>query len=78
MNSQPEQTLRFAICIQNTDYPAALEVRKIYQILADDDATVNQYVRVVDESGEDYLYPTDYFLMIELPQPVQEAILRAA
>jgi hypothetical protein len=78
MNSQPEQTLHFAICIQNTDYPAALEVRKIYQILADDDATVNQYVRVVDESGEDYLYPTDYFLMIELPQPVQEAILRAA
>jgi hypothetical protein len=78
MTTQPEQTRRFAICIQNTDYPAALEVRKIYQVLADDDATAHQYMRVIDESGDDYLYPADYFLMIELPQTVQDAILHAA
>ena len=48
---------RFAICIANTDYPAALEVRKIYQVLPDTDAAKHQYLRVIDESGEDYLYP---------------------
>jgi hypothetical protein len=78
MSTQPAQTPRFAICIQNTEYPAALEVRKIYQVLPDDDAAQLQYLRVIDESGEDYLYPADYFLPIELPRPVQEAILRAA
>ena len=69
---------RFAICIANTDYPAALEVRKIYQVLPDADAARHEYLRVIDESGEDYLYPAAYFLLIDLPQPIQEALLQAA
>ena len=69
---------RFAICISNTDYPAALGVRKIYQVLPDADAAQHSYLRVIDESGEDYLYPAVYFLPIDLPQPIQEALLHAA
>ena len=68
----------FAVCIENVDYPAALEVRKIYQVLPDDDAARHQLVRVIDESGEDYLYPAAYFIRIDLPQRVQEALLKAA
>jgi hypothetical protein len=71
-------TPRFAICITNTDYPAALEVRKIYQVLPDTDAAQHEYLRVIDESGEDYLYPAAYFMPIDLPQPIQEALLHAA
>jgi hypothetical protein len=70
--------LRFAVCIQNTDYPASLEVRKLYQVLPDDDAGRHQYLRVIDESGEDYLYPASYFMMIDLPQVIKEALQRAA
>lgn len=69
---------RFAICIANTDYPASLEVRKIYQVLPDIDAAQHQYLRIIDESGEDYLYPAIYFVPIDLPRPVQEALLKAA
>jgi hypothetical protein len=69
---------RFAICIVNTGYPAALEVRKIYQVLPDTDAAQLQYLRIIDESGEDYLYPAAYFVLIDLPQPIQEALLKAA
>jgi hypothetical protein len=69
---------RFAICIVNTDYPAALEVRKIYQVLPDADAAQHQYLRIIDESGEDYLYPAAYFVPIDLPQGIREALLKAA
>jgi hypothetical protein len=69
---------RFAICIANTDYPAALEVRKIYQVLPDVDAARHKYLRIIDESGDDYLYPMAYFVLIDLPQPIQEALLKAA
>jgi hypothetical protein len=69
---------RFAICIDNTDYPAALEVRKIYQVLPDGDAAQHHYLRVIDESGEDYLYPAASFVLIDLPQTIKEALLKAA
>ena len=69
---------RFAVCIENTDYPAALEVRKIYQVLPDADADKHQLLRVINESGEDYLYPAAYFVLIDLPRSVQEALLKAA
>jgi hypothetical protein len=75
---QPHTDIRLAICIQNTDYPASLEVRKLYQVLSDNNATAHNLLRVIDESGEDYLYPAEYFLLVELPQPVREAVLQAA
>lgn len=69
---------RFVICIDNTDYPAALERRKIYQVLPDDAATTHNLLRIIDESGEDYLYPTGYFIPVEFSPSVREALLRAA
>ena len=55
---------RFAICIENSEYPASLEMHKIYRVLPDNVAKRDDLLRVVDESGEDYLYPADYFVLI--------------
>jgi hypothetical protein len=71
------QTL-FAVCIDNTDYSASLELRKIYQIIPDAQASQQQLLRVIDESGEDYLFPESCFVLIDLPQTVKEALLKAA
>lgn len=69
---------RFAVCVNNVDYPASLELHKIYRVLPDADAASDGDLRVVDESGEDYLYPADYFVLIELPQAVKKSLLHAA
>jgi hypothetical protein len=63
-------TPRFAICIDNSEYPASLELHKIYRVLPDKDAQADGDLRIIDESGEDYLYPADYFIPIELPQTI--------
>ena len=78
MRKPKEKEARFAVCVNNADYPAALELHKIYRVLPDDDAKVDGDVRVVDESGEDYLYPAEWFIPIELPQAVEQSLLRAA
>ena len=67
----------FVICVKNDNYPASLEPRKIYRILPDEKAATLHMVRVIDESGEDYLYPEDYFIAVELPQPVIEKLALA-
>jgi hypothetical protein len=64
---------RFALCVQNKDCED-LEKRKIYQVLQDDEAEKEGYLRVIDESGEDYLYPQSYFIVVELPREAQEAL----
>lgn len=61
----------FVVCIKNEDYPASLEVRKIYQVMPDPHAAEHQFMRVIDESGEDYLYPAAYFVPIELPHAAE-------
>jgi hypothetical protein len=66
---------RFVLCVRNKDYPASLELRKVYQVLADDRATKHHQIRVIDESGEDYLYPEDYFVPIKLPPVAEKAVL---
>ncbi len=63
----------FALCIENKDCDD-LEKRKIYQILPDNEAAEEGYLRVVDESGEDYLYPESYFIAIKLPHAAVEAL----
>ncbi len=68
---------RFVVCVSN-DECEDLEVRKIYQVLPDEVAAEDGMVRVIDESGEDYLYPADLFLSIELPQAVEKALVPAA
>jgi hypothetical protein len=69
---------RFVVCIKNDDYPASLELRKIYWVLPDAEATAHQLVHIIDESGEDYLYPADYFVPIELPKAAEEAFSLAS
>ncbi|MEW5786173.1 MAG: hypothetical protein AB1510_12935 [Bacillota bacterium] len=66
----------FVLCIENKDCDD-LEKRKIYQVIPDDEAAKEGYLRVIDESGEDYLYPESYFISVQLPREAQEA-LRAA
>ncbi|MDY6782273.1 MAG: hypothetical protein SW833_06935 [Cyanobacteriota bacterium] len=66
--------MEFIVCINNTDYLASLEVRKIYQVLPDPQANSHQMIRVVDESGEDYLYPSRFFVPIELSESLQTVL----
>ena len=65
----------FAICIKSDD-PDLLTPRMVYQILPDESAARSNYVRVVDNEGEDYLYPADYFAPLDLPRSVQDRLLR--
>jgi hypothetical protein len=78
MKQQKKSALKFAVCVNNTDYAASLELHKIYRVLPDEDAAVDGDIRVIDESGEDYLYPAEWFVPIELPQAVEKSLLRAA
>ena len=74
MSSEP----RFAVCVDNEGYPASLDLWKIYRNLPDQKAARHNLVRIVDESGEDYLYPENYFVPIRLPQAAREAFLAAS
>ena len=68
----------FVVCIANAGYEASLERRKIYEVRKDAPAEKHGQVRVVDESGESYLYPTEMFAPIDLPQPLRRAVIAAA
>jgi hypothetical protein len=63
----------FALCVENKDCED-LEKRKIYRVLPDEKAEKEGYFRIIDESGEDYLYPQSYFVLVELPREAQEAL----
>jgi len=69
--------LRFVVCVKNKSYATALELRKLYQVVADETAAKLHQIRVIDESGEDYLYPEEYFVPVQLPQSAEKAV-RAA
>ena len=77
MEAQPEQALEYVVCVNNDGYPASLELHKIYRVLPDDDAGKNGDLRVIDESGEDYLYPANYFAFITVPENVKASLLKA-
>ena len=68
----------FVVCVNNDDYAASLELRKLYEVLPDEDAVKLGQVRIIDESGEDYLYPESFFAPVELPASTEVLILRAA
>jgi hypothetical protein len=70
--------LQFVVCVKNKDYAASLELRKLYQVVADETAAKLRQIRVIDESGEDYLYPEGYFVPVHLPQSAERAVRRAA
>lgn len=64
----------FAVCVRNRGYRASLELRKLYPVLPDEFADEHQMIRVIDESGEDYLYPAKFFVRVELPNTVERAL----
>lgn len=66
---------QFAVCIRNEGYEESLEPRKIYEVLEDTTAAAHGMIRVIDEEGEDYLYPRGWFLPIELPETIEQALL---
>ena len=78
MPSRNKKTQNFAVCIRNAGFGASLEVRKLYPVVHDPDAEANDLIRVVDESGEDYVYPARLFQRLALPGEVQRALLMAS
>ncbi len=78
MKRQENQFTRLVLCLNNTGYSASLEVGKVYRVLPDDAAAVHGYIRVIDESGEDYAYTADRFHLIQLPIAVEKALLAAS
>ena len=70
-----EQRKRFALCLNNTDYKTSLIVGKVYCVVPDPKAAKDELVRIVDESGEDYLYHRSQFAFVDFPRPVEKKIL---
>ena len=70
--------IRFAVCIKNKGYEASLEIGKFYRIVPDEDAEKRGYLRVVDESGQDYGYSAGRFLSMDVPKPLERVLLKAA
>ena len=76
---QPRKApVRFAVCIKNKGYEASLEVGKFYRIVCDEEAEERGYLRVIDESGEDYGYSAGRFISIDVPKPLERVLLKAA
>jgi hypothetical protein len=71
------QARQLVVCVENEGYPASLEKRKIYVALRDAPAEKHDMLRIIDESGEDYLYPKAFFRAIALPQAIRRAVLAA-
>ena len=68
------QTKKFVICIHNGEYAGTLDVRKVYEALDDQSAEKRNYIRVVDESGEDYLYPRSWFVSVAVPEDSEQLL----
>ena len=76
--SKETKKLQFAICISNEGYEDDLKLRMVYRVLPDESAARSSHIRIVDETGEDYLYPAPYFVMIDVPQEAEPVLLRVA
>ncbi len=68
---------RYALCVKNRGYSASLDLRKVYRVLRDEKASAKGLLRVVDDSGEHYLYPATYFVAIEVPKTAARMFSRA-
>ena len=75
MTENQKSKPQFAICI-NTDDPDLLTPRMIYEVFPDESAAKSNYIRVIDNEGEDYLYPADYFVFVNFPQTIEQTLLR--
>src|SRR5437879_4094752 len=76
IKSRPQSGASFVLCVDNSEYPASLELHKIYRMIADRGALERGDLRVVDESGEDYQYPADWFIPIDLPHDIRVKLTR--
>ena len=65
---------RFTICVNNSEYPVSLELHKLYRVIPDEDAKKDGDLRIIDESGEDYLYPAEYFLLVDIPRGAAQSL----
>jgi hypothetical protein len=77
MQESKHNSSEFVVCINNSDYPASLELHKIYRVISDKEVEDEGDIRIIDESGEDYIYPSSYFVPIQVPQTVEKSLLRA-
>lgn len=77
MSTSMKTFSRFVVCINNSDYPSSLELHKIYPVLEDQNLEVED-IRVIDESGEDYIYPSSYFVDIQVPDLVKKSMAETA
>ncbi len=68
----------FVVCVRNEGYASSLELRKLYETILDPEAEKHDQIRIVDESGEDYLYPRDFFKEIRVSREIEIALSRAA
>jgi hypothetical protein len=75
MATKPKELV---VCVKNEGYAVSLELRKLYVVLPDPQAAKHKQIRVVDESGDDYLYPQEFFVAVELPQALRRRVLQAA
>lgn len=78
MNNRQDPNIQFALCLNNDGYKASLEVGKLYQVIPDASAEAHGYLRIVDESGEDYAFTANRFHLLTLPQLVEQTLLAAA
>ena len=78
MKNTRASQIRFAVCVKNKGYEASLEVGKLYRVIHDPDAEKHGYLRIVDESGEDYGYAANRFFAIDVPKPLEKALLKTA
>lgn len=78
MKKEELRAAHFAICLNNEGYQASLEVGKLYRVVPDGEAEENGYVRVMDESGEDYAFSAERFHLVKLPQTVEKTLLAAS
>ena len=76
MKTRRKQEIRFAVCITSSE--PDLEIRKVYQVVPDETAEKEGHLRIIDESGEDYLYPANYFVSVEVPKEAERALLLAS
>ncbi len=78
MKRKTRAEVHFAVCIKNKGYEASLEIGKLFRVIPDQEAEGHGYLRIVDESGEDYGYAADRFFLIDVPRPLRKALLKVA
>ena len=78
MTNSQKLSPRFAVCIDNTDYPASLERHKIYQVIPDESSEADGDIRIIDESGEDYIYASSRFVLIDVPDVLKTSLLQVS